>query len=172
MKTKEYYSVLVPLINQILTGSKELIIENDCVKLSEGYKFSIEEFAQSKQSTHFYKCIFEFLEPLNQQQKVDVVKIIIENNVLLTTAILTDLMESKKPINGNLDNEAVFNKMMFEFLSGIKTDSVIYKLLYMYLENLHRLKIKEFTITKKEYKRVLKFNAQARNNEDILNMFV
>ncbi|WP_158211152.1 hypothetical protein [Myroides phaeus] len=172
MNTKEFYSVLVPLINLILTGKKEVAIEDDCIKLSEGYKFSMEEYAQAKQSTHFYKCIFEFLEHLNQQQKVDVVKIIVENDVLLTTAILTDLIESKKPINGNQDNEAEFNKMMFEFLTGINTHSVIYKELYMYLENLHRLEIKEFTITKVEYERVLKFNAQVRTNEDILNMFI
>ncbi|MDM1404504.1 hypothetical protein [Myroides marinus] len=172
MNTKEFYSVLVPLINLILTGKKEVTIEDDCIKLSEGYKFSMEEYAHAKQSTHFYRCIFEFLEHLNQQQKVDVVKIIVENDVLLTTAILTDLIESKKTINGNQDNEAEFNKMMFEFLTGINTHSVIYKVLYMYLENLHRLEIKEFAITKREYERGLKFNAQERNNEDILNMFI
>lgn len=172
MNTKEFYSVLVPLINLILTGNKEVVIENNCLKLSEGYNFSMEEYAQGKQSTHFYRCIHEFLEPLTQQQRVDIVKIIAENDVLVAAALLTDLIESKKPINGNQDNEAEFNKMMFEFLTGINTHSVIYKVLYMYLENLHRLEIKEFTITKVEYERVLKFNAQVRTNEDILNMFI
>ncbi|MDM1456696.1 hypothetical protein HX025_08520 [Myroides odoratimimus] len=172
MKTKEYYSILVPLINLILTGSKEVVIEDECIKLSEGYFLSMEEYTQAKQSTHFYKCIHEFLEPLTQQQRVDIVKIIAENDVLVAAALLTDLIESKKPINANQDNEVEFNKMMFEFLSGINTDSVIYKVLYMYLENLHRIEIKEFSITKVEYVRILKFNAQTRNNEDILNMFV
>ncbi len=64
MKTKEYYSVLVPLINLILTGSKEVVIEDECIKLSEGYFLSMEEYAQAKQSTHFYQCIHEFLESL------------------------------------------------------------------------------------------------------------
>ncbi|MGS4346433.1 hypothetical protein ACKUSY_12725 [Myroides odoratus] len=172
MKIKECYTVLVPLINLILTGSKELSIEDGYIELSEGYKFSMDEYTQAKQSTHFYRCIHELLDSLNQQQKVDIVKIIAENDVLVTTALLTDLIESKKPINANQDNEAKFNKMMFEFISGINTDSVIYKVLYMYLENLHRIEIKEFSITKVEYVKVLKFNAQARNNEDILNMFV
>lgn len=45
MKTKEYYSVLVPLINLILTGNKEVVIEHNCIKLSDGYKFSMEEYA-------------------------------------------------------------------------------------------------------------------------------
>lgn len=86
-------------------------------------------------------------------------------------SLLTDLVESKKPININKDNEAVSNKMMFDYLSGNNVDRVIYKVLYKYLENLHRLNIKEFTITEGEYEKVLKFNAQARSNEDILNMF-
>lgn len=172
MKTKEYYSVLVPLINLILTGNKDIFIEHDSIKLSDGYKFSMEEYAKAKQSTHFYRCIHEFLEPLTQQQRVDIVKIIAENDVLVTAALLTDLIESKKPINANQDNEAEFNKMMFEFLSGINTDSVIYRVLYMYLENLHRVEVKEDCISGIEYDKVLKFNEQARTNEDILNMFI
>lgn len=172
MKTKEYYTVLVPLINLILTGNKEITIANEFIKLSEGYKFSIQEYAQAKQSKHFYRCIQEFLVSLTQQQRVDIIKIIAENDVLLTTAILTDLIESKKAINTNQDNETVFNKMIFEFLSGNNTHSVIYRVLYLYLENLHRLEIKEVTITKKVYERILKFNTQSRSNEDILNMFI
>ncbi|MDM1347550.1 hypothetical protein HX017_10730 [Myroides marinus] len=172
MNTKEFYSVLVPLINLILTGNKEVAIEHNCIKLSDGYKFSMEEYAQAKQSTHFYGCIHDFLEPLTQQQRVDIIKIIAENDVLVTTALLTDLLESKKTINDNLDNEAVFNKMMFEFLSGNNTHSVIYRVLYLYLENLHRLEIKKVTITKEVYERILKFNTQSRSNEDILNMFI
>lgn len=172
MKTKEYYSVLVPLINLILTGTKELNVEDGYIKLSEGYKFSMQEYAQAKQSKYFYQCIHNFLDSVTQQQKANIIKIIVENDVLVTTAILTDLIESKKAININQDNEAVFNKMMFDFLSGTNIDSVIYRVLYLYLENLHRLEIKEFTINKDEYKRVLKFNTQVRSNEDILNMFI
>lgn len=48
MKTKDYYEVLVPLINLILTGSKEITIENEFIKLSEGYKFSMKEIHSSK----------------------------------------------------------------------------------------------------------------------------
>lgn len=172
MKTKKYYSVLVPLINLILTGTKELNVEDGYITLSEGYKFSMQEYAQAKQSKHFYQCIHNFLDSVTQQQKADMIKIIVENDVLVTTAILTDLIESKKAININQDNEAVFNKMMFDFLSGTNIDPVIYRVLYLYLENLHRLEIKEFTINKDEYKRVLKFNTQVRSNEDILNMFI
>ncbi|MDM1450425.1 hypothetical protein [Myroides odoratimimus] len=171
MKTKEYYSVLVPLINLILTGSKELLIENDCIELSEGYKFSMQEYTEAKQSKHFYQCIHQFLESITQQQKADIIKIIVENDVLLTTAIFSTYIESKKPINANQDNEAMFNEMMFDFLSGSNVDPIIYRVLYLYLENLHRIDIKEFTITEGEYERVLKFNAQARSSEDILNMF-
>lgn len=171
MKAKEYYSVLVPLINLILTGSKEVVIENDCIKLSDGYKFSVEEYAQANQSTHFYQCIIEFLDDLNQQQKVNIIKIIVENDVLLTTAILTNLMESKKTISDNQDNEAVFNKMMFEFLGSINTHSVIYRVLYMYLENLHRVEVREGHISEIEYNKVLNFNEQERMDNDILNMF-
>lgn len=55
--------------------------------------------------------------------------------------------------------------MMLEFLSGINTNLVFFRVSYLYfLENLHCLKIKEFTITKVEYGRVLKFNAQTRTN--------
>lgn len=171
MNTKEFYSVLVPLINLILTGSKELSIEDDRIKLSEEYKFSMEEYAQEKQSTNFHRCIHEFLDPLNQKEREDIFKIIIDNDVLLTTAILTDLIESKKPINGDQDNEAEFNKMMFEFLTGININSAIYRVLYMYLENLHRLNTKEFTISKFEYNRVLLFNNQKRSKREIFNMF-
>ncbi|MVX37003.1 hypothetical protein [Myroides sp. LoEW2-1] len=52
MKTKEYYTVLVPLINLILTGSKEVVVEGDCIKLSEGYKFSMQGIHPTKPIFH------------------------------------------------------------------------------------------------------------------------
>ncbi|WP_121964992.1 hypothetical protein [Myroides sp. N17-2] len=169
MKTKEYYSVIVPLINLILTSSKEVVIEDEWIKLSEGYFLSMEEYAQAKQSKHFYQCIHQFLESITQQQKADIIKIIVENDVLLTTAIFSVHIESKKPLNVNQNNEALFNKMMFDFLNGSNVDPIIYRVLYLYLENLHRLDIKELFISKDEYERVLRFNAKERSNEDILN---
>ncbi len=172
MKTKQYYSVLVPLINLILTSNKELIVENEYIKLSEGYFLSMEEYAKGKQSKYFYQCIHAFLASISQEEKADIIKILIENDTLLLAAMMTDQLKSKKPIDLNQDNKAVFNKMLFDFLCGNRMDPIISSTLYFYLENLHRLKIKEFSITKAEYERVLEFNAQARNNEDILNMFV
>lgn len=91
--------------------------------------------------------------------------------MLLITEILTDLIESKKPINANQYKETVFSKMMFDFLNGTNIDSVIYRVLYLYLENLHRLDIKEFTISKFEYNRVLFFNYRKRSTSKIFNMF-
>ncbi|MDH6600901.1 hypothetical protein M2306_001595 [Myroides gitamensis] len=61
---------------------------------------------------------------------------------------------------------------MFDFLCGKSIDQIIHRVIYFYLENLHRLEIIESFISKTEYERVVKFNAQARGNEDILNMFV
>lgn len=172
MKTKEYYAVLVPLIHLILTGSKEVVIEDDCIKLSEGYFLSIEEYAKGKQSMYFYQCIHFFLESVSQEEKADIIKILIENDTLLLAAMMTDQLTFKKPINLNQDSKAIFNKMMFDFLCGNSIDPIIHRVIYFYLENLHRLEITESFISKTEYKRILKFNAQVRSNEDILNMFV
>lgn len=172
MKTKEYYAVLVPLIHLILTGSKEIAIEDDWIKLSEGYFLSMKEYAKGKQSRYFYQCIHFFLEPVSQEEKADIIKILIENDTLLLAAMMTDQLASKKPINLNQDSKAVFNKMMFDFLCGNSIDPIIHRVLYFYLENLHRLEIIESFISKTEYERILKFNAQVRRNEDILNMFV
>ncbi|MDH6600902.1 hypothetical protein M2306_001596 [Myroides gitamensis] len=90
MKTKEYYAVLVPLIHLILTGSKEVVIEDDCIKLSEGYFLSMEEYAKGKQSRYFYQCIHFFLESVSQEDKADIIKILIENDTLLLAAMMTD----------------------------------------------------------------------------------
>lgn len=172
MKTKKHYAVLVPLIHLILTGSKEIAIEDERIKLSEGYFLSVEEYAKGKQSRHFYQYIHSFLESISQEDKADIIKILIENDTLLLAAMMTDQLESKKTINLNQDSKAVFNKMMFEFLCGNNINPIIHRTLYFYLENLHRLEITESFISKTEYKRVLKFNAQVRSNEDILNMFI
>ncbi|MGS4346275.1 hypothetical protein ACKUSY_11910 [Myroides odoratus] len=172
MKTKKQYAVLVPLIHLILTGSKELAIEDDRIKLSEGYFLSMEEYAKGKQSRYFYQRIHFFLESVSQEEKADIIKILIENDTLLLAAMMTDQLASKKPINLNQDSKAVFNKMMFDFLCGNNIDPIIHRVLYFYLENLHRLEITESFISKTEYKRVLKFNTQVRSSEDILNMLI
>lgn len=172
MKTKKHYAVLVPLIHLILTGSKEIAIEDGRIKLSEGYFLSMEEYTKGKQSRHFYQCIHLFLASISQEDKADIIKILIENDTLLLAAMMTDQLESKKTINLNQDSKAVFNKMMFDFLCGNNINPIIHRALYFYVENLHRLEIKESFISRTEYEKVLKFNIQARNNEDILNMFV
>lgn len=171
MKTKKHYAVLVPLIHLILTGSKEIAIEDDRIKLSEGYFLSMEEYAKGKQSRYFYQYIHFFLETVSQEEKADIIKILIENDTLLLAAMMTDQLTSKKPINLNHDSKVVFNKMMFDFLCGNNINPIIHRTLYFYLENLHRLEIKGFSISKKEHDRILQFNAQGRGNEDILNMF-
>lgn len=150
----------------------EYPIEDEGVKLSEGYFLSMEEYAKGKQSMYFYQCINFFLESVSQEEKADIIKILIENDTLLLAAMMTDQLTSKKPINLNQDSKAIFNKMMFDFLCGNNTDPVIHRTLYFYLENLHRLDINESFISKTEYKRVLKFNTLTRSNDDILNMFV
>lgn len=171
MKTKKQYAVLVTLIHLILTGSKEIAIEDERIKLSEGYFLSMEDYAKGKQSRYFYQCIHFFLESVSQEEKADIIKILIENDTLLLAAMMTDQLESKKPINLNQDSKAVFNKMMFDFLCGNNIDPIIHRVIYFYLENLHRLEIKESFISKTEYERILKFNAQVRSNEGVLNMF-
>lgn len=172
MKTKEYYAVLVPLIYLILTGSKEVVIEDDRIKLSEGYFLSMEEYAKGRQSRYFYQCIHFFLESVSQEEKADIIKILIENDTLLLAAMMTDQLASKKTINLNQDSKAVFNKMMFDFLCGNSIDPIIHRVIYFYLENLHRLEITDSFILKTGYERILKFNAQVRRGEDIFNMFV
>ncbi|MBB1148538.1 hypothetical protein H4K35_00045 [Myroides sp. NP-2] len=171
MKTKKQYAVLVPLIHLILTGSKEIAIEDEGVKLSEGYFLSMEEYAKGKQSRYFYQCIHFFLESVSQEEKADILKILIENDTLLLAAMMTDQLESKKSTNLNQDSKAIFNTMMFDFLCGNNTDPVIHRTLYFYLENLHRLEVKNLTISNNEYKRVLNFNNQKRSKREIFNMF-
>lgn len=172
MKTKKQYAVLVPLIHLILTGSEEIAIEDERIKLSDEYFLSMEEYAKGKQSRYFYQCIHVFLQSVSQEEKTDIIKILIENDTLLLAAMMTDQLASKKPINLNQDSKTVFNKMMFDFLCSNSIDPIIHRVLYFYLENLHRLDINKISISKKEYDRLLKFNRKIRSNEDILNMFV
>lgn len=62
--------------------------------------------------------------------------------------MMTDQLESKKTINLNQDSKVVVNKMMLDFLRGNSINPIISSILYFYLENLHRLKIKEFRLLK------------------------
>lgn len=172
MKTKKHYAVLVPLIHLILTRSKEIAIEDERIKLSKGYFLSMEEYANGKQSKYFYQCIHSFLESISQEERAEIIKILIENDTLLLAAMMIDQLESKTTINLNQDSKAVFNKMMFDFLCDNNINTIIHRALYYYLENLHRLEIKESSISRIEYERVLKFNTQVRRDEDFFNMFV
>jgi hypothetical protein len=132
----------------------------------------MEEYAKGKQSRYFYQCIHFFLESVSQEEKADIIKILIENDTLLLAAMMTDQLESKKSINLNQDSKVIFNKMMFDFLCGNSIDPIIHRVIYFYLENLHRLEITDSFILKTEYERILKFNAKAKTRDDILNMFV
>lgn len=171
METKEYYSVLVPVINLILTGYNEIDENNGIITLSTGYQNSTEEYSKGKQSLHFLDSINRYLESLSLDQKKDIVKIILDNDVLLTATILTHQLESSTPINISNDNQEYLDKVVFNYLSDNTVDPFLYKILYMYLENLHRIERNQWSITITEYNRILKLNKKERDRDDILNMF-
>lgn len=65
----------------------------------------MEEYTKGKQSSHFYSCIHSFFESISQEEKVDIIKILIENDTILLAVMMTDQLESKKTINLNQVNK-------------------------------------------------------------------
>lgn len=171
MKKQTFYTVLIPLINKILTNQEELNFNHKTINLSENFVSSIQDFKKGEQSVYILSCIYSFLNNLNKKKRVDLSKVFMDNNHILISFLITQEIQKNNAINIE-DSGREMHLLLLNYLSKKEFDHRLIYTLFFYLENLFLIEKEDQKISLETYNKIIEVNSRARNKKDIFNTFI
>lgn len=166
MKANDFYSVLIPLINSILTGKKSIDYSCPDIPLSPDFISSRCFRLPDTFNKYVLQCIDAYLSTLNANQQQNLTKFFIENRRLLSIALLIR--------DGNCcvqQSYAYYNDeltlILLDFLNQKNIDDTLHLTLYLYMENLLYVDVIKDFISFESYQRTLLFNSRVRTKEEV-----
>ena len=167
---KNFYAVLEPLINMILTGSDNPLSGMEKIKVSPAFIEASEVF-QKGESDDYDVYILSILEPFfnnaDSEGRSDIVKIFLENAIVLNVAILMTSLTKKRLHDQDIPNN-------LEILLNYDHNGVAHFALYMallyYIDNVLKIKSVDGYISRQAYEDCLRFNMRARETQDFAEM--
>ncbi len=166
MKTKEFYSVLLPLINCILTGKPFVDAKQSPIRLSKAFISSLTDSLPSSFNKHLLHCIKSYLQNLNEQDINQLTYFFVDNRHLLSVAVLIRDAECT-----TLQSKAYYNDelilILLDFLEQKQFDLSLHLTLYLYLENLLQIEMEKGYISIETYCKTLRFNSRIRTKDEI-----
>ncbi|MBW3520443.1 hypothetical protein [Flavobacterium sp. NKUCC04_CG] len=166
MKTKDFYAVLIPLINSILTGKQSIDYSRPDIPVSPDFIASRRFRLPDSFNKYVLQCIDAYLSTLNKNQLENLTKLFLENRRLLSIAVLIR--------DGNCcvqQSYAFYNDeltlILLDFLDQKNIDHTLHLTLYLYLENLLYVDVIKDFISFESYQRILLFNSRVRTKEEV-----
>lgn len=166
MKANDFYSVLIPLINSILTGKQSIDYSQPHVLLSPDFIRSRNFRLPDTFNKYVLQSIDAHLSNLNENQLQNLTKIFIENRSLMSIAVLirdgySCIEQSYAYYNDEL------TLILLDFLDQKSIDDTLHLTLYLYLENLLYVDVIKDFISFESYQRILVFNSRVRTKEEV-----
>ncbi|MBW3518067.1 hypothetical protein [Flavobacterium sp. NKUCC04_CG] len=166
MKTKEFYTVLLPLINSILTGKPFVDAKQSPIRLSRAFISSLTDSLPPSFNKHLVRCIKNYLKNLNEAEINQLSYFFVDNRQLLSVAVLIRDAECT-----SIQSKAYYNDelilILLDFLEHKKSDLSLHLTLYLYLENLLQIEMEKGYISIETYRKTLRFNSRIRIKDEI-----
>ena len=157
------------LINLILTGEKKIDHNSQLITVGQEFMDSLSLNKSDDYNTYFLSRIEEFLCSSSQKEKVDITKILLENEDLITGVLLINrLINDSTSFNHN-DFSDTLDSVIASFNLDHKVDPVLTLSLYFYIESISNITIANGQITKSDYKKIIKFHSIKRDLKELLN---
>lgn len=167
MKTKEFYKPNQSLVNLILTGEREITVNNDPILITQEFIDAISQYSSNTYNLYFLNRIEIFLESCNNEERFDLLKVYQENDVLLIGAsIMSKLFAKSVKLAGN-DFSEILNTIFSDFVVAKEVHPVLCFAMYFYLENLSKINIVNGKVSRTDYQKVIKFNSIKRDIKDV-----
>lgn len=161
MKTKEFYTVLLPLINCILTGKPLVDAKQSPIRLSRAFMSSLTDSLPPSFNKYLLRCIKSYLKNLNEQEIKQLTYFFVDNRHLLSVAVLIRDAECTIPQSKAYYNDELI-LILLDFLEQRKFDMSLHLTLYLYLENLLQIEMENGRISVETYQKSLVFNSRYR----------
>lgn len=167
MKTKEYYKPIKSLINLILTGEREIALNDDPIIVIEEFTNSLTPNMNDTYNLYFLNRIDNFLGTCNNEERVDLLKVYLENDVLVFGVAFMDRLVTKSAMLGKIDLSDNLNSVFFSFVNDREVHPILFFSLYFYVENVLKITIVNGMVSKADYKKVIKYNSIKREIDDV-----
>lgn len=170
MEIKEFYKPITSLVNLILTGEKEITVNNDPIIVIQEFVDAIAQYNRNTYNFYFLNRIESFLETCNNDDRLDLLKFYEENDVLLIGAsILNEQLADSAKLEGK-DFSEILNSMFSDYIVNKEVHPVLCFAIYFYVENLSKIKIVDGMVSRKEYQKVIEFNSIERDVKDVYDI--
>ncbi|MGM8362442.1 hypothetical protein ACSV4D_11050 [Flavobacterium sp. ARAG 55.4] len=170
METKEFYKPIKSLVNLILTGEKEINVNNNPIIVTQEFLVAISEYSRNTYNLYFLNRIESFLESCNNNDRCDLLKFYQENNVLLIGAsILNEQLADSAKLEGK-DFSEILDSMFSDYIVNKEVHPVLCFAIYFYVENLSKINIVNGMVSRKEYQKAIKFNSIKRDVKDVYDI--
>ena len=170
MKIKKIYKPITSLVNLILTGEKEITVNNDPIIVTQEFVDAISQYDRNTYNLYFLNRIESFLESCNNNDRCDLLKFYQENNVLLIGAsILNEQLADSAKLEGK-DFSEILNSMFSDYIVNKEVHPVLYFAIYFYVENLSKINIVNGMVSRNEYQKAIKFNSIKRDVKDVYDI--
>lgn len=170
MEIKEFYKPITSLVNLILTGKKEITVNNNPIIVNQEFTNAISQYDRNTYNLYFLNRIESFLASSNNNDRCDLLKFYQENDVLLIGAsILNEQIVDSAKLEGK-DFSETLNSMFSDYIVNKEVHPVLSFAIYFYVENLAKINIVNGMVSRKEYQKAIKFNSIKRDIKDVYDI--
>lgn len=167
MNNNEFYSPIKSLVNLILTGEKEISQDGESIVVVQEFIESLLPNNKDDYNLYFIGCIEEFLRSCKNEEKVDVLKVLCENeNLIHGVSLMNTIIKKPTSLKQNDFSDTV-DSALSNFLINGEVHPVITLSLYFYIESIAKSTIVNGEITQGDYENIIEFHSIKRDLRDL-----
>jgi hypothetical protein len=169
MKNNEFYSPMKSLINLILTGEREMIEKGKTIRVTQEFIDSLSLTTCDDYNLYFLSRIEDFLSSCSQEEKVDIIKVLFENEDLITGVLfINKLVTASKSLKQN-DFSDTLNSALASYIIDNEVHPILTFSFYFYIESISKITIVNGQITKSYYKKIIEFHSIRRDLKEVFS---
>lgn len=166
MKNKEFYRPIKTLVNLILTGEKEINQDLVFIPVTQEFVNSLNNI-NDDYNLYFLSCIENFLSSCSKQEKVDVIKVLCENQDLLHgVSLINGMIANSKSLKQN-DSTDTIDSMLSNFIIDGQVHRILTLSIYFYIETIAKINVINRKVTINDYKKSVEFHSIKRDLKDL-----
>ncbi|OCB78849.1 hypothetical protein [Flavobacterium crassostreae] len=166
MKNKKFYSPIKSLVNLILTGEKKINQDVEFIPITQELVNSLINI-DGNYNMYFLSCIENFLSSCSKEEKVNVIKVLCENEDLLHgVSLVNGLIANSKSSNPNNSPDTI-DSVILNFLIKGQVHHILTLSIYFYIESIATTNILNGKISKNDYEKIIEFHSIKRDLKDL-----
>ncbi|CAM3132785.1 hypothetical protein [Flavobacterium frigoris] len=162
MKNNKFYSPIKSLINLILTGERKIDQDSQLITVVQGFTDSLSSNNSDDYNIYILIHIEEFLSSCSQEEKVDIIKVLFDNEDLITGVLFINRLTDSKSLKEN-DFSDTLNSTLASYIIDNEVHPILTFSFYFYIESISKITIVNGQMTKSDYKKIIEFHSIKRD---------